>query len=144
MKTLKEAMNDTIEMYEFISQLKNENDNLRKENAKLLSSKGSEPTCSIISETEMRMVKVLKKNFARADFNDWRFPSVANDSGIVPFNEFYKAITRDFIYSGHFEDFGLGDLKEFFKDEIREFYNNEVAKKKAEMEKVKTEKEKEE
>ena len=29
MKTLKEAMADTIEMYEFISQLKSENDGLR-------------------------------------------------------------------------------------------------------------------
>ena len=144
MKNLKESIQDTIELYEFIGQLKSENENLRKENAKLLTVKGGEPSSMILTEIEIKLIKAIKKNYVKTCFSDWRFPNIMKDDDFIPFTEWYKMITRDFLYGGPFDDFGLNDLKEFFKDELRTWYNNKVSEKKSEIEKEKTEKEKEE
>ena len=144
MKNLKESIQDTIELYEFIGQLKSENENLRKENAKLLTAKGGEPSSMILTEIETKLIKAIKKDYVKTCFSDWRFPNIMEDDDFIPFTEWYKKITRDFLYGGPFDDFGLNDLKEFFKDELRTWYNNKVSEKKSEIEKEKTEKEKEE
>lgn len=127
MKTLKEAMSDTIEMYEFIGQLRAENEALRKENALLLSKEGGTPGVTVVSAVESKMIKSCKKIAARHNISNWNMPNVKNsDDSIVPFSEYYKRVTRDFMYGGPFDDVGLTDLKEFFKEEIRDCYNSKV------------------
>lgn len=134
MKTLKEAMSDTIEMYEFIGQLRAENEALRKENALILTKDKEESGITVITATEAKMIKICKKIAAKDKFSSWNMPNVREDDGILSFADYYKRIQRDFIYSSSFDDIGLADIKEFFKEEIRDFYNKKIAEDKKERE----------
>ena len=142
MKTLKEALVDITEIYECIGRLKSENEALRKENALLLSKEGGTPGVTVVSAAESKMIKSCKKIAARHNMSNWNMPNVKNSDGsIVPFSEYYKKVTRDFMYGGPFDDVGLTDLKEFFKEEIRDCYNSKVEEIKKEEAKEGAEKE---
>ena len=131
-KTLREAMDETIELYEFISELKAENNKLRLENAKLISEKGGE----IISETEKNLNTVCRKYYAQREFgSDWNWPKILKeDNTFVPFKNFYESVERSFLYGKKFDDFPLKELKEYFYDEIKEQYNEMVSTMKKELE----------
>lgn len=142
MKTLKEALVDVTETYEYIGRLKSENEALRKENALLLAKDGGTPGVTVVSDAENKMIKSCKKIAARHNFSNWNMPSVRDaENNIIPFSEYYKRVTRDFIYTGPFDDVGLTDLKEFFKDELRDCYNSKVEEIKKEEAKEGAEKE---
>ena len=135
MKNLKEALDDTVEIYEFIGRLRAENEALRKENALILTKDKEESGITVVTATEAKMIKICKRIAAKDKISTWNMPDVRDsEDKILSFADYYKKIQRDFIYGGSFDDIGLADIKEFFKEEIRDFYNKKIAEDKKKRE----------